>query len=95
MNGLVHLAYIIRTQNSKFSSVQDKCLVYLNFIFVLQVSAYGFMGDTKKFTAHYYDKTKTNANVKIANVYWHDWKKENTLWKLLIDEGIIKMYTRT
>ncbi|XP_072039688.1 alpha-N-acetylgalactosaminide alpha-2,6-sialyltransferase 1-like [Amphiura filiformis] len=58
-----------------------------------EVNAYGFMGDPKKFTYHYYDQ-KFTESYGLTNVFWHDWNKENSVWKLLIDEGIFHMYTR-
>ncbi|XP_072039460.1 alpha-N-acetylgalactosaminide alpha-2,6-sialyltransferase 2-like [Amphiura filiformis] len=58
-----------------------------------EVNAYGFMGDPNKFTFHYYDQNFTKSN-GLTRVFWHDWDKENALWKLLIKEGIFHMYTR-
>ena len=50
------------------------------------------MGDPVKFTSHYYDRHFTRSDLK--DVKWHDWNAENQLWKLLIDEGVLNMYTR-
>ncbi|XP_072040503.1 alpha-N-acetylgalactosaminide alpha-2,6-sialyltransferase 1-like [Amphiura filiformis] len=58
-----------------------------------EVNAYGFMGDPNKFTFHYYDQ-KFTKSTGITDAFYHDWNKENALWKLLIDEGIFNMYTR-
>ncbi|XP_072040502.1 alpha-N-acetylgalactosaminide alpha-2,6-sialyltransferase 2-like [Amphiura filiformis] len=58
-----------------------------------EVSAFGFMGDPNKFTYHYYDQNFTNSD-GLTRAFWHDWDKENDLWKLLIKEGIFHMYTR-
>ncbi|XP_072030039.1 alpha-N-acetylgalactosaminide alpha-2,6-sialyltransferase 2-like [Amphiura filiformis] len=57
-----------------------------------EVNAFGFMGDPKKYTSHYYDQNFTRSD--LTSVAWHDWEKENKLWKLLIDEGIFHIYTR-
>ena len=59
---------------------------------LLQVNAFGFMGDPDNYTSHYYDEKFTKTRIQKAR--WHDWLAENKLWKLLIDEGILSMYTR-
>ena len=56
------------------------------------MNAFGFMGDPNKYTSHYYDKKFVKT--RIHKDRWHDWLAENKLWKLLIDEGILTMYTR-
>ncbi|XP_072041676.1 alpha-N-acetylgalactosaminide alpha-2,6-sialyltransferase 1-like [Amphiura filiformis] len=57
-----------------------------------EVNGFGYMGDPDRFTYYYYDQTFVKQSLTKASN--HDWQRENTLWKLLIDEGIFHMYTR-